>query len=82
MINRRCLLATLSFSTGLAAVGALAGDGTPATEALPADGEVIELFDGATLDQIWPQSRPYGPRPWIGSETGRSDTTELNSESR
>jgi hypothetical protein len=25
------------------------------------------LYDGATLDEIWPQVRPYGPRPWVPS---------------
>ncbi|MGQ0648912.1 MAG: amidohydrolase family protein [Gemmatimonadaceae bacterium] len=26
------------------------------------------LYDGMALDEVWPQARPYGPRPWINKE--------------
>jgi Tol biopolymer transport system component/imidazolonepropionase-like amidohydrolase len=31
------------------------------------------LFDATTLDEIWPDRRPYGPRPWDGPDATRSD---------
>ena len=29
------------------------------------------LYDGDTLDQIWPEARPYGPRPWAVKDDAR-----------
>jgi imidazolonepropionase-like amidohydrolase len=26
------------------------------------------LYDGMTLDEVWPSPRAYGPRPWINKE--------------
>jgi hypothetical protein len=31
------------------------------------------LYDANTLDEIWPQQRPYGDYPWVDSEIFRSD---------
>lgn len=31
------------------------------------------LYDAATLDEIWPEKRPFGPCPWISPESLRSD---------
>ncbi|MGE0555043.1 MAG: amidohydrolase family protein [Gemmatimonadales bacterium] len=31
------------------------------------------LYDGTTLDEIWPRARPYGARPWIDEAALRSD---------
>jgi hypothetical protein len=27
------------------------------------------LYDGDTLDELWPQSKPYGLRPWASGVT-------------
>lgn len=27
------------------------------------------LYDGMTLDEVWPQQTPYGPRPWIDEQS-------------
>lgn len=35
------------------------------------------LHDGTTLDEEWPTSRPYGPRPWNNNpEIFRNDVRE------
>ena len=26
------------------------------------------LYDGTTLDELWPRQRAYGPRPWINQD--------------
>ena len=26
------------------------------------------LYDGTSLDEIWPRQQPYGPRPWLNKE--------------
>ena len=31
------------------------------------------LYDASTLDQIWPEKRPYGPYPWFNPDALRSD---------
>jgi imidazolonepropionase-like amidohydrolase len=31
------------------------------------------LYDGDTLDEVWPTARPYGPYPWADQEIYRSD---------
>ena len=31
------------------------------------------LYDGATLDEVWPRVRPYGPRSWTTREIRRRD---------
>jgi hypothetical protein len=30
------------------------------------------LYDGMTLDELWPRQREYGPRPWINEDAWRS----------
>ncbi|MEO8449601.1 MAG: amidohydrolase family protein, partial [Gemmatimonadota bacterium] len=32
-----------------------------------------KLYNGETLDEIWPRSRPYGPKPWNPPEVLRTD---------
>ena len=32
------------------------------------------VYDAATLDQVWPQRRPFGPKYWVIPEALRSDT--------
>jgi len=31
------------------------------------------LYDASTLDEVWPQRRPYGSYPWVDPEIYRSD---------
>ena len=31
------------------------------------------LYDADTLDEIWPQPRPYGAYPWVDAEIFRAD---------
>jgi hypothetical protein len=31
------------------------------------------LYDDETLDEIWPQQRPYGMYPWQNDDAVRSD---------
>jgi hypothetical protein len=31
------------------------------------------LYDGTTLDEIWPRARPYGARPWVDEAALRTD---------
>ncbi|GEM_PF-209087 len=37
------------------------------------------LYDAATLDEIWPDRRPYGPRPWANDDALRSDRRPVDS---
>ncbi len=30
------------------------------------------LYDGTTLDELWPRQRPYGARPWVYDDVWRS----------
>ena len=30
------------------------------------------LYDGTTLDELWPRQKVYGPRPWINEDAWRS----------
>jgi Tol biopolymer transport system component len=30
------------------------------------------VYDGTTLDELWPRPRPYGSRPWVYAEVWRS----------
>jgi Tol biopolymer transport system component len=32
-----------------------------------------KLYDGTTLDEIWPRARPFGPKPWNLPDALRSD---------
>lgn len=32
-----------------------------------------KLYDALTLDEIWPRSRPYGPKPWNPADALRTD---------
>lgn len=36
------------------------------------------LYDGTTLDEIWPQARPYGPRPWRDPDSLRDDVLPID----
>ena len=36
------------------------------------------LYDATTLDEIWPRTRPYGPRPWVNPDALRDDTRSVN----
>ena len=36
------------------------------------------LYDADTLDEIWPQQRPYGDYPWIDPEIYRSDDRPID----
>jgi Tol biopolymer transport system component len=36
------------------------------------------LYDANTLDEIWPQQRPYGDYPWVDSEIFRSDDRPID----
>lgn len=31
------------------------------------------LYDGDTLDELWPRNRPFGPRPWVIDDALRQD---------
>lgn len=35
------------------------------------------LYDAMTLDHIWPETRPYGPRPWYREYIYRHDSRSL-----
>jgi len=35
------------------------------------------LYDGETLDAVWPEHRRYGPRPWVNLDELRSDVKAL-----
>jgi hypothetical protein len=36
------------------------------------------LYDGLTLDELWPRQRPYGARPWVYEEVWRSGPRPVN----
>lgn len=36
------------------------------------------LYDGETLDEIWPEERPYGPRRWIDENALRGDVRSVD----
>lgn len=36
------------------------------------------LYDGMTLDEAWPQARPYGARPWVYDDVWRSGPRPVN----
>jgi Tol biopolymer transport system component len=36
------------------------------------------LYDGMTLDEVWPQQRAYGTRPWVYDEIWRSGPRPVN----
>lgn len=36
------------------------------------------LYDAATLDEIWPLSKPFGPHYWVNEEVLRSDDRPVN----
>jgi len=36
------------------------------------------VYDGMTLDELWPTERPYGARPWIHEEVWRSGPRPVN----
>lgn len=40
------------------------------------------LYEGMTLDQIWPTARPYGPRPWIDQAALRTDARPVDYHDR
>lgn len=35
------------------------------------------LYDGMTLDEYWPQQRPFGARPWLDEDALRNDERPL-----
>ena len=40
------------------------------------------LYDGETLDLLWPERRPYGPHPWVNADELRSDVKPLGTWDR
>ncbi|MXX70806.1 MAG: amidohydrolase family protein [Gemmatimonadetes bacterium] len=36
------------------------------------------VYDGMTLDELWPTERPYGARPWVHEEVWRSGPRPVN----
>ena len=36
------------------------------------------LYDGLTLDELWPNQRPYGARPWVHEEVWRAGPRPVN----
>ena len=36
------------------------------------------LFDGDTLDELWPRARPFGPLPWMNADALRSDVRSID----
>ena len=40
------------------------------------------LFDDETLDEIWPEARPYGPRPWVNEGMLRTDSRPVDYHDR
>src|SRR5690606_41615150 len=38
------------------------------------------LYDGMTLDEYWPQRRPFGARPWLDEDAPRNDDRPLRSD--
>jgi Tol biopolymer transport system component len=40
------------------------------------------LYEGDTLDEVWPRQRPYGPRPWIDDVAWRDDVRSVHTWDR
>jgi len=40
------------------------------------------LYDGTTLDEIWPTARAYGARPWIDEASLRTDVRSTDHHDR
>jgi Tol biopolymer transport system component len=40
------------------------------------------LYDGDTLDELWPRERPFGPRPWLDEEMLRDDVRSVETWDR
>ncbi|MCY4626449.1 MAG: hypothetical protein OXE58_02625, partial [Acidobacteria bacterium] len=38
------------------------------------------IYDGDTLDEIWPAVRPYGAHPWLQDEMYRTDDRPIRPE--
>ena len=36
------------------------------------------LYDGTTLDEIWPEERAFGPRPWVNPDLFRNDDRPID----
>jgi hypothetical protein len=36
------------------------------------------VYDAATLEQLWPERRPYGPMPWFVPDAMRTDDRPLD----
>jgi Tol biopolymer transport system component len=36
------------------------------------------LYDGDSLDEVWPLRKPYGPRPWVNKAALQSDTRPID----
>jgi hypothetical protein len=36
------------------------------------------LFDGDTLDELWPRARPFGPLPWVNEDALRGDVRPID----
>ena len=36
------------------------------------------LYDGFTLDELWPSERPYGPLPWLDEDALRDDVRPVD----
>lgn len=36
------------------------------------------LYESATLDEIWPEDRPYGGYPWLDTDALRSDDVPMS----
>ncbi len=36
------------------------------------------LYESATLDEVWPEARPYGDYPWVDDDALRSDDVPMN----
>jgi dipeptidyl aminopeptidase/acylaminoacyl peptidase len=40
------------------------------------------LFDDETLNEVWPEARPFGPRPWVNEAMLRSDRRSVDYHDR
>jgi Tol biopolymer transport system component len=40
------------------------------------------LFDDETLDEVWREARPYGPRPWVNEAMLRTDRRSMDYHER
>jgi cytosine/adenosine deaminase-related metal-dependent hydrolase len=36
------------------------------------------LYDAATLDEVWPRQRPFGPYYWVNKDALRADERPVN----